>query len=137
MLIFQFFFFLLKKMKHIGGEHSKEKLYRYNYLCPRCHVMELIKGDRFPTEGCMPLCIDNCDNCPLKKKLFEPEEDWWHIAHHNMTDVSGKLDKFVSVYVKRDKMAVIENTILFLKVDVTTIRQGKLEVLCNAKWTIK
>ncbi|ETO13487.1 hypothetical protein RFI_23885 [Reticulomyxa filosa] len=126
------------KVKRLGAEHSEEKLQRYNYLCPKCHVIDLIHKEGYETIGSIPLCIDTCDNSPFQNYSLDNEMEWAHIKHQNFEDVSAKLNQFVSVYVQRNKMNVVENTVLMLQIRLTTsTKGGDILDLCNSQWVIK
>ncbi|ETO11220.1 hypothetical protein RFI_26153, partial [Reticulomyxa filosa] len=118
-------------------DHGEEKLRRYNHLCPRCHVIEFIKGEGYSTKASMPLCIDNCPNCPSKKHNLQDSTEWIQIEHEDLQMVSKQLNNYVSIYVQRDQMSVIQNTILTLKIKLETCKDGKPVILYDENWTVK
>ncbi|ETO19322.1 hypothetical protein RFI_17899 [Reticulomyxa filosa] len=103
-----------------GGEHGDEKLVRYNYLCPLHHVMESIKKQNAKNiDASMPLCIDNCEDCPNRKYQLQTSRQWVHVVHEDIDQVSRDLSDFISEEVTRGTMRVIKNTALTLQVDIT------------------
>ncbi|ETO04482.1 hypothetical protein RFI_32917 [Reticulomyxa filosa] len=130
------------EVKRLSGKHGDEKLQRYNYLCPRCHVIDFIRQEGYETMTSAPLCIDNCINCPTKRHCLHNKEEWTHIAHEDFHRVSSHLNDFVSVYVQRDKMSVIENTVLTLQIRMkmansTAMKDDSGLTLCDQQWIIK
>ncbi|ETO24969.1 hypothetical protein RFI_12174 [Reticulomyxa filosa] len=117
---------------HKGSQHGDQKLKRYNHLCPWHHVTTYIKEQHMDLKGSMPLCIENCSQCPDKKYHFENNSEWTRVCHKDVDKANTILNNFVSQEVIRGKMSVIKDTSLALEFSLTG---GKIS--CSKKWTVK
>ncbi|ETO19922.1 hypothetical protein RFI_17297 [Reticulomyxa filosa] len=113
-----------------GSGDCEEKLLRYNHLCPWHDTQGYINKPKS-----MALCIENCEHSPILKHCFENASEWMCISHENISEMSSRLDTFVSEEMERGKMKVVKNTAFILELMLTNIYSGSK--LCAKKWPVK